>query len=66
MSRQTESFITTHMSQRTQNVDIHCAKEVSGFANFRAELGQFLASNVVNEMRVMMSGKRTSQTKFLI
>ena len=49
-----ESYITVKVSRRTQDVEIYLANEVSGLVFLSTDLGHISASNVGNEMGVML------------
>ena len=59
-----ENCIKVKVSRRTQKVEIYLAKEGSGLAFFRTDLGQISGSNVGNEFGVMLRGKGPHKPEF--
>ena len=59
-----ENCITVEVSWRTQNVEIHLAKEGSGVAIFSTDLGHVFGSIVGNEFGVMLREKGPQKPEF--
>ena len=55
---QSESCITVEVTGRTQKLQIYLANKGCGLAHFSTDLGHVSGSNVGNEFRVMLRGKR--------
>ena len=58
------SCITVKVSRRTQKVEIYVAKQETGLACFRTDLGHNFGSNVGKEIGVMLRRKRPHKPEY--